>query len=106
VFTNVVNPRAAVQRRDEVRPTIVRRGATIGANATIVCGRTIGEHAFIGAGAVVTGDVPPFALMTGVPARRTGWMSHAGERLGTDLVCPLTGRRYTEVGPDDLKEIG
>jgi predicted dehydrogenase/acetyltransferase-like isoleucine patch superfamily enzyme len=104
VFTNVDNPRAEIERKDEFRPTLVRRGATIGANATIVCGHTIGEYAFIGAGAVVTRDVPAFALMAGVPARRIGWMSHAGERLGPDLVCPRSGRRYREAGPDRIEE--
>jgi len=88
VFTNVYNPRAAVVRKHEYRRTLVRRGATIGANATIVCGVTIGEHAFVGAGAVVNRDVPAFALMTGVPARQTGWISRFGERLP----LPLTGR--------------
>jgi predicted dehydrogenase/serine acetyltransferase len=105
VFTNVVNPRAEVSRKDEFQPTQVARGATIGANATIVCGHDIGEYAFIAAGAVVTGDVPAFALVAGVPARRIGWMSHDGERLGDDLVCPRSGRRYREVGPDRLGEI-
>jgi len=105
VFTNVNNPRAEVERKDEFRTTLVRRGATIGANATIVCGHTVGEHAFIAAGAVVTTDVPAFALMAGVPARRIGWMSHDGERLGRDLVCPRSGRRYCEEGPDRLEEI-
>jgi UDP-2-acetamido-3-amino-2,3-dideoxy-glucuronate N-acetyltransferase len=104
VFTNVLNPRAEVSRRSEFRPTIVRRGATIGANATIVCGHEIGAYAFIAAGAVVTRDVPPFGLMAGVPARRIGWMSHAGEKLGTDLVCPRSGRRYREVY-DRLEEM-
>jgi predicted dehydrogenase/acetyltransferase-like isoleucine patch superfamily enzyme len=94
VFTNVANPRAEIPRRHEFRPTLVRRGATIGANATIVCGHTIGSYAFIAAGAVVTADVPDHALMAGVPARRIGWMSRAGHRLGEDLVCPATGERY------------
>ncbi len=94
VFTNVANPRSEIARKNEFRETIVRRGATIGANATIVCGHEIGAYAFIGAGAVVTGDVPAYALMIGVPARQAGWMSRAGARLGDDLVCPLDGSRY------------
>ena len=81
VFTNVINPRAAVPRKDEFRRTLVRRGATIGANATVVCGHTIGHYAFIGAGAVVTRDVPDHALVVGSPARRIGWMCKCGERL-------------------------
>src|SRR5918993_856662 len=87
VFTNVYNPRSAVVRKDEYRPTLVKKGATLGANCTIVCGATIGEFAFVGAGAVVNRDVKPYALMAGVPARQIGWMSEHGERL--DL--PLTG---------------
>ena len=100
VFTNVFNPRAALVRKDQYRRTLVRRGATIGANATIVCGTTIGEHAFIAAGAVVTRDVPAFALMAGVPARQTGWMSRFGERLPLQVQgpgqaeCPHTGDFY------------
>jgi UDP-2-acetamido-3-amino-2,3-dideoxy-glucuronate N-acetyltransferase len=105
VFTNVVNPRSAISRKNEFRPTLVKRGATIGANATIVCGHTIGEQAFIAAGAVVTRHVPAFALMAGVPARRIGWMSHAGERLRADLVCSMSKRRYREVNPELLEEI-
>ena len=105
VFTNVNNPRAEIERKDKFRPTLVRRGATIGANATIVCGHTIGQYAFVAAAAVVASDVPPFALMAGVPARRIGWMSHAGDKLGPDLVCPATGRRYREAGADELQEI-
>ena len=98
VFTNVMNPRAAVERKREFRATRVRRGATIGANATIVCGVELGPWCFVAAGAVVTRDVPAFALVAGVPARRIGWMSHDGERLGPDLVCPRSGRRYVERG--------
>jgi len=100
VFTNVYNPRAAVVRKDAYRRTLVRRGATLGANCTIVCGVTIGEHAFIGAGAVVNRDVPDFALMLGVPARQAGWMSRFGERLELPLqgdgeaTCAHTGDRY------------
>ncbi len=107
VFTNVHNPRSAVSRKDEYRTTPVGRGATIGANATVVCGVTLGEYAFVGAGAVVASDVPAFALVVGVPARRVGWMSAAGHRLvsdGTDgadgelLHCPDTSERYRRVG--------
>ncbi|WBY00704.1 acyltransferase [Ramlibacter tataouinensis] len=100
VFTNVYNPRSAVTRKDEYRRTLVKRGATLGANCTIVCGTTIGEYAFVGAGAVVNRDVPAFALMVGVPARQAGWMSRFGERLDLPLtgdaetVCPHTGERY------------
>lgn len=94
VFTNVNNPRAEISRKNEFRPTYVERGVTIGANATIVCGHRLGAYSFIAAGAVVTNDVPPYALMAGVPARQIGWMSEAGERLGKDLVCPRTGTQY------------
>jgi UDP-2-acetamido-3-amino-2,3-dideoxy-glucuronate N-acetyltransferase len=94
VFTNVLNPRAFIDRKAEFRRTIVRRGATIGANATILCGHTIGAYALVAAGAVVTRDVPDYALVVGVPARHVGWVSRAGETLGNDLVCPLTGERY------------
>lgn len=97
VFTNVYNPRSAVTRKAEYRRTVVRQGATLGANSTIVCGTTIGRYAFIGAGAVVNRDVPDFALMVGVPARQSGWMSRHGERLhfdGDSATCPHTGDRY------------
>jgi len=94
VFTNVNNPRAEIERKSEFLPTLVKRGATIGANATIVCGSTLGEYSFVGAGAVVTKDVPAYALVVGNPARIIGWMSKAGVRLGPDLVCPETGTRY------------
>lgn len=105
VFTNVINPRAEIERKSEYRPTVVRRGATIGANATIVCGHTLGPYSFIAAGAVITKDVPAYALMAGVPARRIGWMSKAGARLGPDLTCPIDGTRYREIGRDILEEI-
>lgn len=94
VFTNVLTPRAFVERKDEFAETRVRRGATIGANATIVCGTTIGQYAMIGAGAVVTKDVPAHALVVGNPARRIGWVGRAGDRLDSDLVCPRTGEIY------------
>ena len=106
VFTNVANPRAEVDRRREFLETNVGRGATIGANATIVCGNTIGAWSFVAAGAVVTRDVAPHALVAGVPARRIGWVSHEGERLGEDLVCPRSGRRYVLAGPERLEEAG
>jgi UDP-2-acetamido-3-amino-2,3-dideoxy-glucuronate N-acetyltransferase len=105
VFTNVVHPRAGIDRKDEFVPTRVGRGATIGANATIVCGNSIGAWSFVAAGAVVTSDVPPHALVAGVPARRIGWVSHDGERLGDDLVCPRSGRRYVLTGEDRLQEV-
>jgi UDP-2-acetamido-3-amino-2,3-dideoxy-glucuronate N-acetyltransferase len=101
VFTNVVNPRSEVSRKDEYAPTLVKRGASIGANATIVCGATIGEYAFIGAGAVVRGDVPAYALMLGVPARRRGWMCRCGVRLRVDhdeAKCRSCGAVYEEAG--------
>ena len=100
VFTNVYNPRAAVTRKNEYRRTLVRQGATLGANCTIVCGATIGRYAFVGAGAVVQKDVPDFALVVGVPARQIGWMSEYGEKLDLPLhgnaatICPHTGVRY------------
>lgn len=99
VFTNIVNPRSAVVRRDQYVTTVVEKGATIGANATIVCGHRIGRYAFIGAGAVVTKDVKPYALVVGNPARQTGWMSEYGHRLTFDesgiAVCPESGEKYS-----------
>lgn len=94
VFTNVNNPRSDIERKDEYLKTHVKKGASIGANATIVCGVSLGEYSFIGAGAVVTKDVPDFALMVGNPSKRIGWMSKAGGRLGNDLICPLDGSIY------------
>jgi UDP-2-acetamido-3-amino-2,3-dideoxy-glucuronate N-acetyltransferase len=105
VFTNVINPRSFISRKTEFKTTLVRQGATIGANATVICGHTIGSYAFIAAGAVVTRDVPMFALMAGVPARRIGWMSRAGERLGSDLVCPRDGSRYRRTNDGLLEQI-
>ncbi len=108
VFTNVSNPRSEVNRKGQYERTLVKKGATIGANATIVCGHTIGEYAFIGAGAVVTSDVKPFALMVGVPARQVGWMSRYGHRLHFDengiAVCPESGEKY-KLENDEVKII-
>lgn len=105
VFTNVNNPRAEIERKSQFARTLVKRGATIGANATIVCGNTLGEFCFIAAGAVVTSDVPAYALMAGLPARRIGWVSAAGRRLAADLVCPETGRRYKETADGKLEPV-
>ncbi len=111
VFTNVNTPRAAIDRKSEFQPTLVRRGATIGANATIVCGATLGAYCFVAAGAVVTKDVPPHALVGGLPAHIIGWVGHAGERLKKDsgsgeLICPRTGQRYRLKDEQGLEEIG
>lgn len=101
VFTNVYNPRSLIERKSEYRDTLVKRGATLGANCTIVCGVTIGQFAFVGAGAVINKDVKPYALMVGVPARQVGWMSEYGEQIPLpikgqgDYTCPHTGTRYT-----------
>lgn len=105
VFTNVINPRSAIGRKEEFKPTLVKRGATIGANATIICGVTLGEYCMVGAGAVVTKDIKPFALVTGVPAKQTGWVSRSGEIMEDDLICPMTGEKYfLENGELKLKE--
>jgi UDP-2-acetamido-3-amino-2,3-dideoxy-glucuronate N-acetyltransferase len=104
VFTNVYNPRSLIERKNEYRDTLVRRGATLGANCTIVCGVTVGEFAFVGAGAVINKDVKPYGLMLGVPARQVGWMSEHGERIPLSLkgegtfVCPHSGIRYRLAG--------
>ena len=108
VFTNVINPRSFISRKDEFRPTIVRRGASIGANATIVCGNEIGEYAMIGAGAVVTKDVPSYSLWVGNPARQAGWVSRAGHKLDFKdgiAVCPETGAHY-RLADGRVEEIG
>tara|TARA_R110000796_G_scaffold54365_1_gene127172 strand:+ start:32568 stop:33143 length:576 start_codon:yes stop_codon:yes gene_type:complete len=101
VFTNVYNPRSLIERKDQYRDTLVKKGATLGANCTIVCGVTIGEYGFVGAGAVVNKDVPAYALMLGVPAKQKGWMSEFGEQLDlplegqAEVICPHTGSKYT-----------
>lgn len=101
VFTNVYNPRSLIERKDQYRDTLVKKGATLGANCTIVCGVTIGEYAFVGAGAVVNKDVPAYALMVGVPAKQKGWMSEFGEQLdlplqgNAEVTCPHAGAKYT-----------
>ena len=105
VFTNVNNPRSEILRKDEYRKTIVRRGSSIGANATIICGHDLGEYCFIAAGAVVTKEVPAYALMAGTPAKRIGWMSKAGGRLGDDLICPIDGTAYRLNFPEKLEEV-
>lgn len=105
VFTNVNNPRSEIVRKDEYRKTLVKRGASIGANATIVCGNVLGEYCFIAAGAVVTKNVPAYAVMAGVPAKQVGWVSKAGGRLSDDLICPITGACYQQIKPNLLKEI-
>ncbi len=97
VLTNVVNPRSFVERKHEYKQTVIGTGATIGANATIVCGVRLGKYCFVGAGSVVTRDVPDYAMVYGNPAKRRGWVSKAGVKLGEDLVCPETGQEYQEI---------
>jgi len=108
VFTNVINPRSAINRKNEYARTVVKKGASIGANATIVCGHSIGRYAFIGAGAVVTKNVPDYALVIGNPARQTGWMSEYGHKLKFDqkgeAVCPESGERYRLTNGSVVKE--
>jgi len=103
VFTNVINPRAEIERKNEFQETLVHRGVTIGANATILCGIELGKYSFIGAGAVVTNKVPAYALMVGVPAKQIGWVSESGERLDLNLTCPRTGEKYY-LNDDNLLE--
>jgi UDP-2-acetamido-3-amino-2,3-dideoxy-glucuronate N-acetyltransferase len=107
VFTNVINPRSHVSRKNEYKRTLVRRGSSIGANATIVCGVTLGEYSFVGAGAVVTTDVLPYALMVGVPARRRGWVCQCGERLpdGGSGRCAACGSEYEKSG-EGIRRVG
>ncbi len=112
VFTNVYNPRSLIERKSEYRDTLVRKGATLGANCTIVCGVTIGEYAFVGAGAVINKPVPAYALMVGVPARQVGWMSEFGEQLDLPLegngiaICEHSGARYLLSGKTLVKDAG
>ena len=111
VFTNVVNPRSEVSRKDEYRPTIVRRGASLGANCTIVCGHTIGRYAFVGAGAVVTKDVPDYALVVGNPARLAAWVCECGVKLAdassttATLTCQSCRRSYEVAGPSGIRKV-
>lgn len=105
VFTNVQNPRSDVPRKDEYLKTVVRRGASIGANATIVCGNELGEYCFIAAGATITKEVPPYGLMVGVPARRIGWMSKSGGRLDTNLICPIDGTKYRKISEERIEAV-
>ena len=111
VFTNVYNPRSLIERKDEYRDTLVKKGATLGANCTVVCGVTIGDFAFVGAGAVINKDVKPYALMVGVPAKQIGWMSEHGEQIPLPLsgdgeyVCPHSGKSY-QLNGDKLEAVG
>lgn len=105
VFTNVNNPRSEIIRKDEFRATLVKRGASIGANATIICGHDLGEYCFIAAGAVVTKEVPAYALMAGTPAKQIGWISKSGGRLGDDLICPIDGTHYQKLSANIIEEI-
>jgi UDP-2-acetamido-3-amino-2,3-dideoxy-glucuronate N-acetyltransferase len=105
VFTNVNNPRSEIVRKNEYLKTVVKRGASIGANATIICGNNLGEYCFIAAGAVISKDVPAYAVMAGVPAQRIGWMSKSGGLLGDDLICPIDGTAYHLTKSEKLEEI-
>ena len=105
VFTNVNNPRSEIVRKNEYRKTIVKRGASIGANATIICGNQLGEYCFVAAGAVVTKHVPAYALVAGSPAKIIGWMSKSGGRLDDNLICPIDGSIYRFVAENQLEKI-
>jgi UDP-2-acetamido-3-amino-2,3-dideoxy-glucuronate N-acetyltransferase len=104
VFTNVNNPRSEIVRKDEYRTTLVKRGSSIGANATIICGNDLGRYCFVAAGAVVTKDVPDFAIVAGTPAKRIGWISMAGAKLDENLICPIDGSGYIKITKDEIKE--
>jgi len=96
VFTNIYNPRAEIGKMDQVRPTLVQYGATLGANCTIVCGHSVGRYAFVGAGAVITKNVSDHALMVGNPTKQIGWMCQCGERLSSDLQCPVCNKKFAK----------
>jgi UDP-2-acetamido-3-amino-2,3-dideoxy-glucuronate N-acetyltransferase len=104
VFTNIYNPRAEIRKMDQVRPTLVKKGATLGANSTIICGATLGRYCFVGAGAVVNRNVPDYALVVGNPGKQIGWACECGERLADDLECLMCGKQYEKRG-DGLKLI-
>jgi acetyltransferase-like isoleucine patch superfamily enzyme len=105
VFTNVINPRSEIVRKNEFKKTMVRSGVTIGANSTIVCGYELGRYSFIAAGATVTSNVPEFALFAGTPAKQIGWVSRSGEKLGNDLTCKSTGLQYKLINENELVEL-
>lgn len=106
VFTNVINPRSLIERKDEYMTTLLKKGATIGANATIVCGITLGRFSFVGAGSVVTKDIPDYGLVFGNPAKLRGWMCECGNRLGEDLLCPACAKKYKKSSMGDgLEEV-
>jgi UDP-2-acetamido-3-amino-2,3-dideoxy-glucuronate N-acetyltransferase len=105
VFTNVINPRSEIKRMSEIKPTLIKKGASLGANCTIVCGHTIGSYAFIAAGAVVTRDVPDYALMIGNPARQKGWVCQCGNKLGEKYKCPQCGNKYKKASKQGLQKI-
>lgn len=105
VFTNVINPRSAIERKNQFQKTIVKKGVTIGANSTIVCGITLNNYCFIGAGAVVTKNIPKYALVVGNPARRIGWMSKQGYRLNDNLECEVSGEKYKRISEDEIAKL-
>jgi len=104
VFTNVINPRSAIQRKEEFKKTKVLKGASVGANATIICGNILGKYCLVAAGATVTKDVPSFALVAGTPAKRIGWVSKEGGTLDENLICHLTGKKYIKISEDQIEE--
>ena len=104
VFTNVINPRSFIERKNEYKTTLLKKGSSVGANATILCGVTVGRYALIGAGSVVTKDVPDHAVMVGVPAKRTGWVCYCGVNLDKMLVCPECGKKYKKINENEIQE--